>query len=131
VAIELPAGLVGDEADPNESVLTAAARELLEETGYAAGTMEVATAGPTSSGMTSEIISLVVATDLRKEGEGGGIANERIAVHAIPLTEIDAWLAVRAADGARVDPKVYAGLYFLRLSRGDFRVGGPDAEPRP
>ena len=34
--IELPAGLVGDLGDPDEPILDAAARELEEETGYAA-----------------------------------------------------------------------------------------------
>src|SRR3546814_1825121 len=38
--IELPAGLVGDE-DENESVESSAARELEEETGYRAGSVEV------------------------------------------------------------------------------------------
>ena len=49
--IEMPAGLVGDAAgDPAESAVEAARRELLEETGYAAGHIEFLMAGPSSSG---------------------------------------------------------------------------------
>ena len=39
--IELPAGLVGDTGDPEEDVLEAANRELVEETGFEAESLEV------------------------------------------------------------------------------------------
>jgi ADP-ribose pyrophosphatase len=113
VAIELPAGLVGDEPDVQHEDLTAAARrELLEETGYEASRLEVLTTGPSSAGMCTEIVTLCLATGLRKSGAGGGIGHERISVHEVPLAEAPQWLAARAATGALVDPKVYAGLYF-------------------
>ena len=38
--VELPAGLVGDLGDPDEPVLEAAGRELIEETGYEASSQE-------------------------------------------------------------------------------------------
>src|SRR5579872_255456 len=53
--IELPAGIIGDEpGGAHESDADAAKRELLEETGYAAGRIEELTTGPSSSGLTSE-----------------------------------------------------------------------------
>ena len=49
--IELPAGLVGDiPSEADETLETAAIRELLEETGYQAQAMEFITAGPPSPG---------------------------------------------------------------------------------
>ncbi|MFT5064060.1 MAG: ADP-ribose pyrophosphatase, partial [Gammaproteobacteria bacterium] len=51
--IELPAGMVGDE-DENESAIAAAGRELEEETGYRAGSMELIMTGPPSAGAMAE-----------------------------------------------------------------------------
>jgi len=65
--IEMPAGLVGDLADArDESVLLAAARELEEETGWRPARVEFLHAGPSSAGMSNEIISFVRAHELRK-----------------------------------------------------------------
>jgi len=112
--IELPAGIIGDEpGQGNESHATAARRELNEETGYDAGRMELLTIGPACSGITTERVSLFLASDLHRVGVGGGVANEEITVHEVPLAKIEAWLVERAATGVLIDPKVYAGLYFL------------------
>lgn len=111
--IEFPAGLVGDEADADEAKEAAAARELEEETGYRPGRVALLVEGPTSAGMTNEVVSFFHAHDLTRVGEGGGAGNERITVHRVPLTQVDAWLAARADAGVLVDPKVYAGLYFV------------------
>lgn len=107
--IELPAGLAGDlDDDPDESFLQAARRELLEETGYRAEHIEHLFPAVTSPGLTSESIDLYRATRLVQEHAGGGIGHEDIRVHRVPLTQIDAWLAGRAADGLAIDIKVYA-----------------------
>jgi len=90
--IELPAGLVGDHVDPDESVLDAAARELEEETGFAASQMELLMDCPSSAGMSDELISFVLATGLTRVGPGGGDDSEDIAVHLVPLAGVDAWL---------------------------------------
>jgi ADP-ribose pyrophosphatase len=115
VAVELPAGLVGDTpGDESEEAATAANRELVEETGYEASRIEQVAHGPSSPGLTSECISIFVATGLRKVGPGGGDGNEQITVFEVPLAEVEAWLGERIARGAHVDLKVYAGLYFAR-----------------
>jgi len=112
--IEWAAGLVGDEADlDGEPLLDAANRELEEETGFHAGRLRVIGLGPSSGGMTSEVVTFVHADDLKRVGEGGGVANEEIRVHLVPLKEADIWLEARVAEGMLIDPKVYAGLYFL------------------
>lgn len=112
--IELPAGLIGDDSgSAKESALAAARRELLEETGYAAGQLEQLTHGPACSGMGTEISTFFYATKLQRIGAGGGVAREAITVHEVPLTEVHAWLEARARSGVMIDPKVYAGLYFI------------------
>ena len=110
-AIELPAGLVGDHG--GESLEDGANRELEEETGYRAQELELLTRMPSSSGLTSETVSLVLAKRLEKMGEGGGVDGEQIRVHLTPLREVDAWLKVRQDEGKFVDSKVWAGLHFL------------------
>ena len=111
--VELPAGLVGDEAgQEGEGLETAARRELLEETGYEARNLRlVATAAPTA-GACSEIVSIYLATGLVRRHAGGGDATENLKVHAVPLATVPAWLAAQQAAGKVIDLKVYAGLYF-------------------
>jgi len=111
--IELPAGLAGDHDDADEAMATAAARELEEETGYRAGRMELLCSGPVSAGMTSEVLTWFRAHDLEQVGPGGGEASEDIVVHQVARAEVPAFLRAREQAGCRVDPKVYAGLYFL------------------
>jgi ADP-ribose pyrophosphatase len=112
--IELPAGLVGDHVDPDETILEAAARELEEETGFAAGRLELLMACPSSAGMSDEVISFVGARDLTRVGPGGGDSSESIQVHIVPLTEVDRWLTRHQAAGKALDPKIYAGLFWLK-----------------
>jgi ADP-ribose pyrophosphatase len=112
--IELPAGIVGDEpGSSHEQTSDAAKRELLEETGYAAERMETLTTGPSSSGLTSELVTLLRAFGLRRINAGGGVAHEKITVHEVPLESVREWLAEKARAGLLIEPKVYAGLYFL------------------
>ena len=107
--IELPAGLAGDVAGAeHEPLLAAAQRELLEETGYSAARWTELTSGYSSPGLTDEQIVLFLAEGLTKVAAGGGDASESIALHEVPLAEIDAWLASRRQP---IDLKLYAGLY--------------------
>lgn len=116
--VELPAGIIGDDpGNSNESQAAAARRELLEETGYAAERMERVTMGPSSSGLTSECITLFRALGLRRTGPGGGVAQEDITVHEVPLAEVVPWLETKASQGVLIDPKIYAGLFFVMQNR--------------
>ena len=118
--IELPAGLVGDEEEfREEDLLDAANRELEEETGYRAERLTLLTRAPSSGGMTSELVSFLHASGLRKVGSGGGVDGEDITVHVVPLREARRWLRGKEADGFLLDPKIHAGLYLVRpaLSR--------------
>lgn len=119
--IELPAGLVGDRAEfEGEALEIAAERELLEETGYAAERLELLTSGPPSPGAISETIAFFEARGLRRMSEGGGDASEDIEVHAVPVSDVPQFLRDKQAEGRAIDPKVWAGLFF---------VGGAAAPP--
>jgi len=103
--LELPAGLVGDERD-GETMLTAAARELEEETGYRAARITPVGRFASSPGMISETFTLVRAEGLTRVGDGGGIEDEQIAVHRVPLSEVSQFVAGRQAAGAVLDVKL-------------------------
>jgi ADP-ribose pyrophosphatase len=110
--IEMPAGLVGDDHD-EDTLEAAARRELIEETGWEPGRVDVLLVGPTSSGMSNERIAFVRARGLRKVGDGGGVDNEDITVHAVPRKEAPAWLMRKQAEGFELDLKLWAGLWML------------------
>ncbi len=107
-----PAGLCGDEGPESEQ--SSAHRELLEETGYTAETMQYLFTGPSSPGLTSESISFYLAGGLRKVAAGGGVDNENITVHEIPLEDIESWLMAQDAAGVAIDPRIFTGLYFMK-----------------
>jgi ADP-ribose diphosphatase len=116
-AVGFPAGLVGDlEGDENESIEEAVVRELIEEAGYEASSVEFLSQGPTSPGITDEVIALALATGLRKVGAGGGIGGESIVLHEVPLGEVNAFLDAQVAGGALVDAKVFACLFHMARS---------------
>ncbi|MFA6600429.1 MAG: NUDIX hydrolase [Candidatus Omnitrophota bacterium] len=113
--IELPAGLANDKAGhENETLEQAALRELHEETGYHAEQMTLLFHGPLSPASSVDIASFFRATGLSKTGSGGGDEQESIVTHEIALAGIDAWLHAREGEGILIDPKIYAGLYFLK-----------------
>jgi ADP-ribose pyrophosphatase len=118
--IEMPAGLVGD-FDAEESLEVAAGRELLEETGWRASKLEYLMTGPSSAGMSTELMAFIRARELVREHEGGGDESEDIIVHAIDIADAPRWLAQKMAEGYSIDAKVWAGLYFLERN--------PDGSP--
>lgn len=65
VLYEIPAGKL----DPGEELLTCAARELSEETGYKAEQLRHMTSIVTTPGFTDEIIHLYLATGLTQEAQ--------------------------------------------------------------
>jgi ADP-ribose pyrophosphatase len=103
--LELPAGLVGDEEE-GEAVESAAIRELEEETGYRAGRMTALGRFHASPGMSSEGFTLLRAEGLARAGEGGGVADEDIAVHRVRLEEVPAFVAARREMGVAMDAKL-------------------------
>jgi ADP-ribose pyrophosphatase len=89
----------------------------LEETGYAADNFVPLMTGPGCSGLTSERVTLCQASGLRRVGKGSGVANEKITVHEIPMVEVVRWLEARARTGVLIDPKIYAGLFFVTQNK--------------
>ena len=110
--IEMPAGLVGDD-HAEDTLVDAARRELIEETGWSPGRVDVLLTGPTSSGMSNERIAFVRARDLVRVGDGGGVDDENIIVHAVPRAEAPAWLMRKRAEGFELDLKLWAGLWMI------------------
>lgn len=112
--IEMPAGLVGDvQGQENEGIQLAARRELEEETGWRCGRVEFLHQGPSSAGMSTEMIAFVRAFELSRVGAGGGDETEDIVVHEVPRAAAGTWLFARAAAGYSIDPKLFAGLWLL------------------
>ncbi|MCO6043084.1 NUDIX hydrolase [Aeoliella sp. ICT_H6.2] len=110
--IEIPAGLVGDTAEvAGEPLLTAAQRELLEETGYESGEWTLLAEGYSSPGLTDEAVTFYLAENVRKTGLGGGDEAESIIVHEVALDNTDEWLSAKIEAGDGVDFKLLAGLY--------------------
>lgn len=114
-SLELPAGGLlrdarGIEAD--EDVLVGAARELAEETGFAADTLqEIGTLAP-YNGVSNEICHVVVARRLR---EIGARPEETEAITVVPLTLSD--VHARADDGRLWDGMTLAALYLFERWR--------------
>lgn len=110
--IEMPAGLVGD-LDAADTIEEAARRELLEETGWEASEVTRLMVGPTSSGLSNELVAFVRATGLRRVHAGGGDETENITVHEVPVADAPRWLAAKMAAGYAMDAKLWAGLWLL------------------
>ncbi len=110
--IEMPAGLVGD-LDAEDTIESAARRELIEETGWQADEVKLLMVGPASSGMSNELVAFVRARGLTRVGEGGGDSSEDIIVHEVPVADAPRWLAQKMAEGYSMDAKLWAGLWLL------------------
>lgn len=107
--IDFAAGLVGDEAGGPSDPATTAIKELEEETGYTCESVELLFRGPSSPGITSEIVTIFRAHGVRRAGEGGGVGGEKIKVHLVPRTELHEWLRTKEKEGMLIDVKV--GLF--------------------
>lgn len=105
--IELPAGLIGDDdGGAGEDALSAATRELEEETGYRARVMTAEGEFYSSPGMVTESFTLFRASGLERVGAGGGVAGEEITVHRVPLDEVEAFIAAQRARGLGIDTRL-------------------------
>ncbi len=104
--LELPAGLVGDQGT-QEDVMSAASRELEEETGYRADIFENLGEYYSSPGMVSESFTLVRARGLTKISNGGGVDDENIIVHRVPLHSAREFIAQKQNEGIALDGKIF------------------------
>ena len=105
--LELPAGLIGDDAgSEGEQALDAAARELEEETGYRAERIESLGEFYSSPGMLSESFTLVRAHGLTKVGPGGGVEGENITVHRVALAHLTQFVEMARARGLGIDVRL-------------------------
>ena len=102
--IENPAGLIGD--FNKESAMEAAERELLEETGFKAGTLKYVFSGPSSSGLTNEFLHFFLAINCQFVSNELGVDGENIKLHKVKSNEIQKFLEEKEEEGALIDPKI-------------------------
>ena len=101
---ELPAGRI----DPGEDHLTAAKRELLEETGFTATKWQRALRFYPSPGFLDEVMHVFLARGLKK-GKARPEDDERITVRFFPLQQ-----AIKMAmSGKIIDGKTLASIFWL------------------
>ena len=109
--LELPAGLVGDE-DRQATIEDTAIKELEEETGFTAESIERLGEFHASPGMLAESFTLVRAHGVRRIGDGGGTEHEDIQVHLVPRPDIPSFVAQKRAEGLAIDVKLLLFLEF-------------------
>jgi ADP-ribose pyrophosphatase len=104
--LELPAGTL----EPPEPPLETARRELIEETGYRAGTIEPLCDLVMSPGILDERMFVFVARQL-EQGEPAREVGEEMTNLLVTLPQVDQWLESNQIQDAKT---VAALLYFLR-----------------
>ena len=109
--LELPAGLIGDDdGGEDDDPLSAAKRELEEETGYRAEHWEEVGEFFSSPGMTSESFTLLKASGLTKVGPGGGVDGEDIVVHRVKLADLPQTIADFRRGDVAIDTRILLAL---------------------
>jgi ADP-ribose pyrophosphatase len=111
--------------DKGEEPAVAALRELEEETGYRPAHVHLMGEYYSSPGMVSESFFLVRATGLERVGAGGGVGDENISVHRVPINGLAAFIADKRAQGCAMDVKLLMLLGPALWT--DDPAGGPDA----
>lgn len=106
--IEFPAGL----NDKSESLVDAAKRELIEETGYSADDFIFLCEGPLSSGLSTEILSVFLAknvvpatSELKQQYPAD--ETEDIEIIKTPISELHNALEAFHKNGDYIDLKIY------------------------
>jgi ADP-ribose pyrophosphatase len=109
LTLEIPAGTLGPGEDPR----ACAARELKEETGFAAHTFGQVCSFYTAVGFCTEVLHLFVAKGL-EPGDQDFEEDENIDVLTMPVAA--AMDAIR--DGSIVDAKTVAAVFWAQLYQG-------------
>lgn len=104
VTLEIPGGLV----DPGESPDVAGARELLEETGYAAGRLVSLGSVNPNPALFANRVFMMVALDCKEVAEIQNGPTEETTVELLPLGALPAALASGEIDHALVHAALYA-----------------------
>lgn len=108
-ALELPAGLIGDET-AGEAALASARRELLEETGFVAARWQALGEFASAPGLIGETYHFFRADGLSRAGAGGGVGHERIRVHLVPVARLGEFIAAARARGVVIDTRILIPL---------------------
>lgn len=106
---EIPAGT----REIGEETIVTASRELIEETGYRAGKLELLNSIYTSPGVLQEELFIYLATDL-VEGESAPEDGEKIVPEPKTWAEIDKMIV----SGEIHDAKTIAGLFLAKRKLG-------------
>jgi 8-oxo-dGTP pyrophosphatase MutT (NUDIX family) len=110
--LEIPGGMV----DPDENAEEAAARELLEETGYNARKIKLLGVTHPNPAFLSNQLTTYLATDLdlvEPEREEFGVDDERIVVEPTPMSEIPGLIR----EGAITHALVIAAFHLLEVEK--------------
>jgi ADP-ribose pyrophosphatase len=114
---ELPAGRI----DQGEDALTAAKRELAEETGYSASEWKPALCYYASPGFLDETMSVFAARDLHK-GKASPEEDEFIVCKLVPLTKAVQWImSGKVHDGKAIAGILWAAQKFHISGNGKVR----------
>ena len=68
-------------------------------------------------------MTFYLARRLTRVGPGGGVGEENIRVHEVPLETAVQWLEQRRAEGRLVDPKVFGALALAARRMGQSFLG--------
>jgi ADP-ribose pyrophosphatase len=106
--------LVAGRRDGDESFVSGARRELQEETGYTAGTMELLLDLFPSPGFLRENMAIFLATGLKK-GAANPEPDEKITQTIVTLREAEKWIrSGKIRDGKTVAGILYYAKYFAK-----------------